>query len=102
MSVLNVSNETVANPLGISFPIPDCNWFIYLFIYFNFKEEDILPKETKQEGAVSMNTYLQYFKSLHSLGAALFVIFLFVVTQVCILMSHKTELSELQFKGNWG
>lgn len=51
----------------------------------NVQEEDILPKETKQEGAVSMDTYLQYFKSLHSLAAALFVILLFTITQVCMV-----------------
>lgn len=50
--------------------------------FLNFKDENILPKETKQEGAVTMDTYLQYFKSLHSLAASLFVIFLFAVTQV--------------------
>lgn len=29
-----------------------------------------------------MDTYLQYFKSLHSLAASTFVLFLFAVTQV--------------------
>ena len=51
--------------------------------YFLYcKDEDILPKESKQEGAVTMDTYLQYFKSLHSLAASTFVLFLFAVTQV--------------------
>ena len=61
-----------------------------LLVLFCFEEEDILPKETKQEGAVSLDTYLQYFKSLHSLSASLFVILLFTVTQVskglCVLV----------------
>lgn len=57
----------------------------YSITLITFKDEEILPKETKQEGAVSLNTYLHYFKSLHSLGAALFVILLFAVTQVSTL-----------------
>ena len=54
--------------------------FVICLVFF--QEENFLPKETKQEGAVSMDTYLRYFRSLHSLTAALFVILLFAVTQV--------------------
>ncbi|PFX19388.1 Multidrug resistance-associated protein 4 [Stylophora pistillata] len=50
-------------------------------------DENILPKETKQEGAVTLDTYVQYFKSLHSLGASLFVVLLFAVTQVVFMLS---------------
>lgn len=40
-----------------------------------------------------MDTYLQYFKSLHSLAASLFVIFLFALTQVFgICKLHITSL----------
>ena len=51
-------------------------------LIFFLKDENILPKETKQEGAVTRDTYVQYFKSLHSLSASLFVVLLFAITQV--------------------
>lgn len=50
-------------------------------------DENILPKETKQEGAVTRDTYVQYFKSLHSLSASLFVVLLFAITQVVFMLS---------------
>ena len=41
-----------------------------------------------------MDTYLQYFKSLHSLAASMFVLFLFAVTQVFGIYKLKKQLCE--------
>ncbi|XP_031554599.1 multidrug resistance-associated protein 4-like isoform X2 [Actinia tenebrosa] len=50
-------------------------------------DEDLVPKEMKQEGAVTMQTYLRYFKSLHSLGAAICIFILFLITQAMYMLS---------------
>lgn len=57
---------------------------------FLLQEEEILPEETKQQGAVSAKTYLAYLRSFHNLGMGLLVIFLFVVCQVRIMQLLKT------------
>ena len=58
--------------------------FTYLFAVYvsSVQEEDVLPKEAKQEGAVTKDTYMQYMKAMHSGFAALFIICLFILTQV--------------------
>ncbi|KAK3698830.1 hypothetical protein QZH41_016034 [Actinostola sp. cb2023] len=50
-------------------------------------DEDLVPKETKQEGAVTLQTYKRYLQSLHSAGAASFVFFLFIITQVVFMLA---------------
>lgn len=46
------------------------------------QEDNLLPPEQKQEGAVSSKTYLAYFRAFHNLGTAFVVIFLFALCQV--------------------
>lgn len=46
------------------------------------QEDNLLPAEQKQEGAVSAKTYLAYFRSFPNLGTALIIIFLFAFCQV--------------------
>lgn len=52
--------------------------------FFHLQEEEGNPKEEgKHEGAVAITTYVSYFKSLHNACAAIFVLMLFVLAQVC-------------------
>ncbi|XP_031550993.1 multidrug resistance-associated protein 4-like isoform X2 [Actinia tenebrosa] len=66
-------------------------------------EEEIKPKEeTKHEGAVSIATYVSYFKSLHNACAAIFVLFLFVLAQVLSMLadwwlSYWSDIEEKYF-----
>jgi len=46
------------------------------------QEEELLPDETKQEGAVGAKTYLAYIRSFHNLGMGLLVVFLYAACQV--------------------
>ena len=61
-----------------------CILTVYLFIS---QEDNLLPAEQKQEGAVSIKTYMAYFRSFHNLGAGFGIIFLFALCQVtkCII-----------------
>ncbi|XP_048586332.1 ATP-binding cassette sub-family C member 4 isoform X2 [Nematostella vectensis] len=62
-------------------------------------EDNGLPGETKHEGAVAIATYIQYFKSLHSIPASLFVLLLFVIAQTLSMLcdwwlSYWTDLDQ--------
>ncbi|XP_032238396.2 ATP-binding cassette sub-family C member 4 isoform X2 [Nematostella vectensis] len=48
-------------------------------------ENKLPPEETKQEGAVSRQTYAAYLRSFHDLGTGVFLIFLFAMCQVMLM-----------------
>ncbi|XP_020609632.1 multidrug resistance-associated protein 4-like isoform X3 [Orbicella faveolata] len=50
-------------------------------------EDNLLPPEQRQEGAVSSKTYLAYFRAFHNLGTACVVIFLFALCQVVAMLA---------------
>ena len=54
---------------------------------FTVQEEEVLPEEVKQEGAITARTYTEYFKAGHSAFAMLGVLFLFVACQVMLVVS---------------
>lgn len=60
-----------------------------MFTMLLLQDDNLLPREEKQEGAVSPKTYLAYFRALHNLGIAFVVIFLLALCQVW----------NIQFKG---
>lgn len=53
-----------------------------MFTMLLLQDDNLLPREEKQEGAVSPKTYLAYFRALHNLGTAFVVIFLLALCQV--------------------
>lgn len=63
------------------------DWFCNLVCVLP-KEDDILPIETKQFGAVSRRTWIEYFKTLHSGGVFITIVFLYVLSQVRISLAR--------------
>ncbi|XP_022800440.1 multidrug resistance-associated protein 4-like isoform X3 [Stylophora pistillata] len=54
---------------------------------FSAYDDNLLPREEKQEGAVSAKTYLAYFRTLHNLGTAFVAVFLLALCQVMSMLA---------------
>lgn len=59
-----------------------------MYLLLLYQEEDHGNEEEIHRGAVALSTYVTYFRSLHSVGAAIFILFMFILAQVRTL-KHK-------------